>query len=168
MLDDGTKNLRQKLYRATQTYPESAYPRFNPERFKWLVDIIKGDLVFEETQGRPVNQVELIAALILDFEELYRQDEKLLYQHSALGGQEFELSTQRTKLQEQRSKAGFSSGVQRKLESSPLRKEWQHLADGYWERNPKLSKYAVGQLIAKERDKGENGNTIRRKITKPK
>ncbi|GLR63746.1 hypothetical protein [Marinospirillum insulare] len=167
MLNESTKNLRQTLYKATQTFPESKCSSFDPNRFAWLVDIIEGNLAFEESQGRPVNKVDLIAALALDFEELYRSDENLLNKHRVLDSQTFALSREKTALHEQRTKAGFSSAQQRRLERNPDWSDWQGLAERLWLDNPSLSKAEAARIIAKIRKEGENPNTIRKRISKP-
>ena len=71
------------------------------------------------------------------------------------------------KAQRQNSKAGFSSGEQRRAERRPVWDEWQRLADQVWAKNPRLSKSEVARRIAEQHNLEDKPNTIRKEIKKP-
>ena len=166
MLEESAEELRKNLYRVTRTNPETKVSSYDPERFAWLVNFVNGQMELSASQGKPVNTTELIAALMLDFEELYKACNQLASSNIKSGLDVCKLSKQRTVVVEQRARAGFSSGRQRKAERKSIWSEWQACADSYWSKNPSLSKSRVGNLIAKKRNKGENPDTIRKKIKK--
>lgn len=87
--------------------------------------------------------------IALDLKELQGKAHAALLQR--IGGLETVLSElENAPVYLQRQNAGISSGEQRKVERQPEWEKWQSRADEIFKKNPKLSKSAIANEVAKE------------------
>ncbi|MDM1707695.1 hypothetical protein [Thiopseudomonas alkaliphila] len=162
MLNDGEQNLRKIIYKRLRRTPESEPANYDQELFLSIRNIIKDVLI----EYKDADLLSIASALALDIAELSKLEETAIFKLSDLSVHEGKQARELTKISDQRTKAGFSSGSIRKQERLQDWQDWQFRAEKLWCINPRLSKKQVANLVAAQRARNENPDTIRKRISR--
>lgn len=154
----------ETLYRGLMKLARATHEPCNSERHQYIKEMVQKNI---ELADGAIDLAEVVTRLAMQLSALTESDfaaNMSLADHSVVI---LELSTHRTSVETQRSKAGFSSGEQRTAERQKVWDEWQRLADQIWEKNPRLSIDAVARRMAEQHDLKDKPRAIRNRIKKP-